>query len=170
MVFVNSDHRIGAITGFAAGQDGETFLTGVAEDKFIYQWNVTTGQEVKSFSSEGKEIFGIALSLDGNLLAAGDQDGNIHLWEVESGKKLHTLSGHAELVLRLTFNQDGSQLASTGFDRLAKVWDVSTGEELASLYGNTSKYLVFRSARIGTVWPLQGLMEPYASIPFSWMI
>ena len=129
------------ITGVAFSPDGETLFAGIAEDKFIYQWDVGTGQEVKTFSSDGKEIFGIALSPEGSLLAAGDQDGNIHVWEVESGKKLYTVSGHAGLVNRLAFNRDGSQLASAGFDRLAKVWDVNNGNELFSLYGNTSNVL-----------------------------
>ena len=86
----------------------------------------------------GKELYGLAVSPDGSLLAAGDQDGNISLWEVESGEKLHTLSGHAGLVLRVAFSQDGSRLASAGFDRLAKIWDVNRGSELFSLYGNAS--------------------------------
>jgi WD40 repeat protein len=126
------------ITGVAFSQDGKSIFAGVGDDKLIYQWDVTTGREVKSFSSEGKEIFGIALSPDGSLLAAGDQDGNIHLWDVESGKKLNKLSGHAGLVYRVAFNLDGSRLASAGFDRLAKVWDVKSGSELSSLYGNAS--------------------------------
>ncbi len=126
------------ITGVAFSPDSKSIFAGVAEDKFVYQWDVTTGREVKSFSSDGKEIYGIALSPDGSLLAAGDQDGNIHLWDVESGKKLDKLSSHAGLVNRVAFNQDGSRLASAGFDRLAKIWDVKSGSELFSLYGNAS--------------------------------
>lgn len=126
------------ITGVAFSPDNKSIFAGVGEDKFVYQWDVTTGRELKSFSSDGKDIYGIALSPDGNLLAAGDQDGNIHLWDVESGKKLDKLSGHAGLVNRIAFNQDGSRLASAGFDRLAKIWDVKSGSELFSLYGNAS--------------------------------
>lgn len=88
---------------------------------------------MRAFSGEGREIYGVALSSDGNMLAAGNQDGNISLWDVESGEKLGTLAGHAGLVLRLAFNPDGSQLVSAGFDRLAKVWDVKSGNELFSL-------------------------------------
>jgi WD40 repeat protein len=125
------------ITGIAFSPDGKTVFTG-ADDKFVYQWDVVTGQVVQAFSGGGKEIYGVALSPDGNLLAAGDQDGNIHLWNVKTGEKLQILMGHAGLVLRLTFSDDGTHLASASFDRLAKVWDVTTGEELTSLYGNAS--------------------------------
>jgi len=126
------------ISNIIFSPDGATVFSGVAEDKFAYQWDATTGQVVKTFSGEGKEIYGVALSPDGSLLAAGNQDGNISLFAVESGEKLRVLSGHAGLVFRLAFNQDGTLLASTGFDRLAKVWDVNKGTELYSLYGNPS--------------------------------
>lgn len=126
------------ISNIIFSPDGATVFAGVAEDKFAYQWDATTGQVVRTFTGEGKEIYGVALSPDGSLLAAGNQDGNISLFAVESGEKLRVLSGHAGLVFRLAFNQDGTLLASTGFDRLAKVWDVNKGTELYSLYGNPS--------------------------------
>ena len=97
-----------------------------------------TAQEIQRFSFEGKEVYGVAVSPDGQTLAMGHFDGTISLWDVASGSILRTFAGHAGLVLRLAFNQDGSQLASAGFDRLAKVWDVASGEELFSLYGNLS--------------------------------
>jgi WD40 repeat protein len=93
-------------------------------------WEAATGQEVKTFSGEGKDIYGLALSSDGKQLAMGNQDGVITLWEVESGKKLRTLSGHAGIAVRLAFNPEGTRLASASFDKTAKVWDVRTGEEL----------------------------------------
>ncbi|MFN2198416.1 MAG: helix-turn-helix domain-containing protein [Anaerolineales bacterium] len=126
------------ITNVAFSPDGKTVFAAVADDKLVYQWEVSTGQEVRTLSGEDKEIYGLAVSPDGSLLAGGTQDGNIVLWSVASGEKLRTFSGHAGVVLRLVFNQDGSRLASAGFDRLAKVWDAATGQEVASLYGNLS--------------------------------
>lgn len=90
----------------------------------------------------GKDIYGLALSPDGELVAAGDPDGQITLWAVASGEKLRTFRGHAGLLRRLAFNAGGTHLASAGFDRLAKMWDVEAGAELVSLYGQQSN--VFR--------------------------
>jgi WD40 repeat protein/DNA-binding XRE family transcriptional regulator len=118
--------------------DGKSVFTSVVEDKAVYRWNVVTGEKMQEFVTEGKEIYGVAISPDGSLLAAGDQDGSIHLWKVETGEKLPVLPGHAGLVVRLTFNRDGTLLASAGFDRLAKIWDIQSGSELFSLYGNPS--------------------------------
>jgi WD40 repeat protein len=125
------------MTSIAFSLDGKTVFTG-ADEKFVRQWDSVTGEEIRSFSSDGIEIYSVAISPDGNLLAAGHQDGNIQVWDVKTGEKLRVLTGHAGLVLRIAFSEDGTHLASASFDRLAKVWDVNTGEELASLYGNAS--------------------------------
>jgi WD40 repeat protein len=84
------------------------------------------------------EVYGIALSPDGERLAIGRQDGVVTMWDVSSGDKLFQLSGHAGLILRLAFSQDGTRLATASFDKYAKVWDVQTGQELVTLFGNTS--------------------------------
>jgi len=125
------------MTSIAFSPDGKTVFTG-ADEKFVRQWDSVTGQEIRSYSSDGIEIYGVAISPDGSLLAASDQGGTVYVWDVKTGEKLHTLTGHAGLGLRVTFSNDGTRLASASFDRLAKVWDVATGSELASLYGNTS--------------------------------
>jgi WD40 repeat protein len=124
------------ITDCAFSPDGKTVFAGIGDEKIVYQWNAETGKEIKAFNNEGIELYGIAVSPDGRLLAAGNQDGTITLWDVESGEKLGLMSGHAGLVVRLAFNQDGSLLASASHDRLAKVWNVATGEEVFSLFGN----------------------------------
>lgn len=125
------------MTSIAFSPDGKTVFTG-ADEKFVRQWDSWTGQEIRTYSSDGIEIYGVAISPDGNLLAASHQDGNIQLWDVKTGEKLRLLTGHAGLGLRVTFSNDGTRLASVSFDRLAKVWDAKTGKELASLYGNAS--------------------------------
>jgi WD40 repeat protein len=125
------------MTSIAFSPDGKNVFTG-ADEKFVRQWDSVTGQEIRSYSSDGIEIYSVAISPDGSLLTAGHQDGNIQLWDVKTGEKLRVLTGHAGLVLRIAFSKDGAHLASASFDRLAKVWDVNTGEELASLYGNAS--------------------------------
>jgi WD40 repeat protein/transcriptional regulator with XRE-family HTH domain len=125
------------MTSIAFSPDGKTVFTG-ADEKFVRQWDSVTGQEIRTYSSDGIEIYGVAINPDGNLLAASHQDGNIQLWDVKTGEKLHLLTGHAGLGLRVTFSNDGARLASVSFDRLAKVWDVKTGKDLASLFGNAS--------------------------------
>ncbi len=99
------------VTNCAFSPDGKTVFSNVAEDTAVYQWDADTGEGIKEFVDEGKEVYGIAVSLDGRLLASGNQDGNIILWDIESGEKVRTISGHAGLINRLIFNQDGTLLS-----------------------------------------------------------
>jgi WD40 repeat protein len=107
-------------------------------DSYGRQWKADTGQQVAEYYADGREIYGLAVSPDGRLLALGLHDGEINVWDTIQKVKILTLTGHAGLNSRLTFTQDGTRLASANFDGLAKVWDVQSGQELFSLYGNTS--------------------------------
>jgi WD40 repeat protein len=117
--------------------DGSRVYTG-GDDDFVRVWDAANSVELGTFSGDGKDIYGIALNPQGDVMAMGNQDGEIILWDLISGEKVRTMSGHTGLANRITFSRDGSQIASANFDRLAKVWNVDTGEEIASLYGNTS--------------------------------
>jgi WD40 repeat protein/transcriptional regulator with XRE-family HTH domain len=136
-------HPAGSLLmGLAFSPDGKEVITGGFTS--VLRWDAASGEQLAAYTAQGKEIYGAALSPDGALLAAGDQDGTIHLFSLETGQELKTLHGHAGLVSRLVFTRDGKRLASSSFDRLAKIWDVQSGQELASLYGNLSN--VFAAA------------------------
>jgi len=51
-------------------------------------WDGETGQELAAFSGDGKDIYGVALSPNGDLLAMSNQDGDIILWDLNSGGKI----------------------------------------------------------------------------------
>lgn len=126
-----------SITNIVFSPDGTSVFT-AADDQMVYEWEAATGQVLRSFTVEGKELYGVAVSPDGGSLAVSDQDGTIILWNLKSGEKIYTLTGHAGLAARIVFSRDGSLIASASHDRLAKVWDVKVGEEIASFYGNAS--------------------------------
>ena len=79
----------------------------------------------------------VAVSPDGNRLAAGNLTGQIHLWRVANGQPLVTCRGHTNLVSALAFSPSGQVLASSGFDQTIKLWDVETGECLKTFQGHT---------------------------------
>jgi WD40 repeat protein len=122
--------------GVAFSPDGEQIFT--AGEYHARQWDAATGQEISAYSGEGREVYGMALSPSGKLLALGLQDGEVVIYDTENGHKILQLPGHAGLTLRLAFNQDETLLASASFDGFAKVWDLETGQELFTLYGNSS--------------------------------
>ncbi|MBF2016527.1 MAG: hypothetical protein IGS23_15260 [Rivularia sp. T60_A2020_040] len=96
-----------------------------------------TAFEQSVFAATFKNIYSLALSPDGKLLATGDMDGQIHLWQMADGKNLLTFKGHEGVVWTVAFSPDGQTLASGGHDGLIKLWDTQTGECLKTLDKHT---------------------------------
>ena len=76
-------------------------------------------------------ITSLAVSSDGELLAAAGDDHQVHLWHLPSGKYLRRLSGHRDWVRSLVFITDSHLLASGGDDALVLLWSADAGEEIA---------------------------------------
>jgi len=74
------------------------------------------------------EIYDLALSPDGSLVAAGTQDGTVRLWNTQSGWALRSLSGHSGAVVGVAFTPDGSTLVSAGRDGEIRIWNVASNQ------------------------------------------
>jgi WD40 repeat protein len=96
------------------------------------------------FAETLDNVFTVAFSPDGRLLATGDAEGVIRLWRVTDGKPLFVCKGHMSWVWSVTFSPDGQTLASGSNDQTLKLWEVSTGECHQTLQGHTG--LIFSVA------------------------
>ncbi|MBD2000275.1 AAA family ATPase [Leptolyngbya sp. FACHB-541] len=83
----------------------------------------------------------VAFSLDGQLLATGDLNGEVRLWRSSDGKNIQAFRGHTSWIWSLAFSPDGRTLASGSDDRTIKLWDLDTGQCLQTLEGH-----------IGSIW------------------
>jgi WD40 repeat protein len=81
-------------------------------------------------------VWSVAFSPDGTVLAASDSSGNIHFWRVSDGKKLLTCKGHTHWVCSIVFADDQT-LISGGADHTIKLWNIHTGQCLKTLVGHT---------------------------------
>lgn len=113
-----------------------SMLVSASKDGTVTQWNLTTGEKLKTFrhgitSPDGS----LALSADGTMLASGAEGGTIKLWDVEAGKVLHTLSDLDGRVEGLAFSTDGTTLAGwqDWHGNQVALWDTTTGNHLRTL-------------------------------------
>jgi WD40 repeat protein len=110
---------IKAMSTDAAGQFG---VTG-SVDKTVRIWSLSEGKLLRTIwmpSGPGSigEIFAVAMTLDGNIVAAGGFTGNfqhspIYLFHRETGKTIGSILGLGQVVFRLAFSPDGRYLAAT---------------------------------------------------------
>jgi len=118
--------------------DGKRLFMACNLQKVGCELDAETGEILRIFPpGGGVEVYGIAISNSGNLLALGWDNGFISIWDLVSGEMLNDFLGHTGIVHRLAFSEDGNHLASAGFDGFAKVWDVQNGQEVATLYGHS---------------------------------
>lgn len=75
-----------------------------------------------------KEVYPLAFSKDGRMLAAGTSGGDVELWQLEGNgsntSKCLTLAGHGSTVYSVAFSADGAMLASGDQTGHAKLWNV----------------------------------------------
>ena len=89
-----------------------------------------------AFSESFGNVYAVAFSPDGTLLATGHEDGECRLWQVADGKLLFSLYGHSSTVWSVAFSPDGQTLASGSFDCTIRLWDVTIGQVNQVLHGH----------------------------------
>lgn len=119
------------IDGYASSllfSPNNEWLAAAAGDK-VRVWDPGSGRLLTILGGHGfgSNVWTLAASSDGALLAGGSRDGRIRIWDVKAGRLRHTLIGHRRPVTALAAIAGGTLLASGGADGTVRVWDVQTG-------------------------------------------
>ncbi|MCB0276448.1 MAG: hypothetical protein KDI06_16650, partial [Calditrichaeota bacterium] len=84
------------------------------------------------------DIYALAFSADGQLLASASGDETIRLWNVNAASEIISLEGHQDNVHDLAFlhDQHNRILASASWDCTVRLWDALEGATLDTLIAN----------------------------------
>lgn len=133
----------GGLNCLAFSPDGKTLASG-GEGEFIrgedgnlrrdngvfHVWDAVKGKRKHRFSGENMfDIWSVAFSPDGSLLASGDQFGQIHLVDPNTGKYIKRFEGHSGRVVSISFSADMRTFASGSIDGTLYIWDIASGEK-----------------------------------------
>ncbi|KDQ58593.1 hypothetical protein JAAARDRAFT_155131 [Jaapia argillacea MUCL 33604] len=69
-------------------------------------------------------VTSVAISPNGQLVAAGSLDAIVRIWDVNTGQLLERLRGHQDSVYSVKFTPDGKGLVSGSLDKTLRYWDV----------------------------------------------
>jgi WD40 repeat protein len=119
-------------------------------------WDLAAGKEKAALEGFEGEVWCLAFSPDGALLATGGDKGVIRLWDVAKEKEVAALQGHKGGVVALAFSPDGKFLASGGDDPSSnppagelKLWDVAARKERDALSGHREAVHALAFDRVG---------------------
>ncbi|MEZ4735683.1 MAG: BTAD domain-containing putative transcriptional regulator [Caldilineaceae bacterium] len=134
------------ITQLCFSSDG-AWLVSSSVDGVIAVWQIQGADQAdtvylqldQQIGPEPTEIVALALSRDGETIAANGPDATIRLWQRTTGTLLRTLAGHSATVQALAFSPDGQRLVSGAWDQSLRYWQLATGAGLRTWQGYTNE-------------------------------
>lgn len=117
---------------------GDFIVTG-GGDYVTKAWDLS-GQQLAnaSFPKQKSPIRGLAISPDGNLVAASSNT-TINVWNMQE-KESKSFQGHRKPIRSVSFNSTGDRIVSTSDDGTIKIWN-REGEVIQTLRGHLSEVL-----------------------------
>jgi WD40 repeat protein len=102
---------------------------------WYYLWWLCHSERL-SLQVDAQDVYFLAYSADGELLATAGHEGTVKLWETTTGRELMTLQGHNGEVNCVAFSPDGRTLASASDDQMVRLWDTRSGKQQRHLPGH----------------------------------
>ncbi len=147
---ISGDRWVNILNFDAAGKQ----LAAGVNDGTIILWDVAGGGVLAQTKAHTGQVYGVAFSTDGRLLAtAGGEGGELKIWDLSEHAALPvtTMDGDApspRMIRELhdggqrngavAFSPDGRLLAVPSEDKTVRIWTVAEGEVQATLLGHTT--------------------------------
>ena len=128
---VASRKELAILTGHTDTVTDVTFLkkdytlVSCSFDKTIRFWDLASFRQIASLNF-GSAVEVLALSADGQFLAAGGADGSVSVFDASRRVKKFTLRVHDKECWALAFSPSANSLATGAWDGTVKLWDLET--------------------------------------------
>lgn len=108
----------GWVRGTVHPPGGRRIIT-CSSDGSLRLWDLESGAQIGDDwrdegddGDDGDQVFAIALSPVGDVVASGSYDGTVRLWDIETGKVITKWKGHTKRVRSVCWSSDGEQVVS----------------------------------------------------------
>lgn len=109
---------------------------GITGEYMVWNMSVEPGQQIETLFGHNGDVWSLASTSDGSMLASGSTDNNIKLWDPATISEISTLMGESGYVRGLDFSPDGTILASANENHSVSLWDVDGESEILNLTGH----------------------------------
>jgi WD40 repeat protein len=131
----------GGVQAVAFSPDGRLLATGVEVANPFPQnsptdvkiWDLASHKVRLTLAGHKAQVFGVAFSPNGQLLATASYDKTVRLWDSANGRELAKFEAPRWAFLSVAFSPDGKTLAAAHGGEI-KLWDVATRRPIATLH------------------------------------
>jgi WD40 repeat protein len=132
-------HLQADLTG--ANLSGLTIRQAYLHDTPLQQVNFTSVNAIQcAFAETVSDVYGLAFSPDGTLVAMVGITGILSVYRVTTGEWLYAIPAHGSVSMGVLFDSAGTSLFTCSFDRQICRWDAATGNRVRSWQTDSSMW------------------------------